>query len=74
MFLITRSKLCYLFSVYVLYSLFFTTGQAQMEKRGLIQNVPGAFLGYTLVSPLGSTMINLIDMKEEVVHDWESEY
>ena len=40
---------------------------------GLIRNDPGAFQGYTLVSPLQSTRTFLIDMNGRVVRTWETE-
>jgi hypothetical protein len=44
------------------------------ESRGLIRNLPGAFQGYTIVSPLRSTSAYLVDMKGEIVHEWKSRY
>lgn len=40
--------------------------------RGLRQNKPEAFQGYTLFSPLQSGTTFLIDMKGDVVHKWET--
>lgn len=40
---------------------------------GLIRNDPGAFVGYTLVSPLQSTSTFLIDMTGRVVKTWETD-
>jgi len=42
--------------------------------RGLVRNLPGAYQGYTVVTPLRSTSTYLVDMEGEVVHEWESEY
>jgi hypothetical protein len=39
---------------------------------GLIRNEPGAFQGYTLLSPLQSTATYLIDMNGRVVKTWEA--
>jgi hypothetical protein len=39
---------------------------------GLIRNAPGAYQGYTLVSPQQSTMAFLVDMEGRVVHSWET--
>jgi hypothetical protein len=39
---------------------------------GLIRNDPGAFQGYTLLSPLQSTATYLIDMNGRVVKTWEA--
>ena len=48
--------------------------QVQSQQRGLIQNDEGAFVGYTLFTPLRSKMTHLIDMDGRVVHDWKSEH
>jgi hypothetical protein len=40
---------------------------------GLIRNDPGAFAGYTLVSPLQSTSTFLIDMNGRVVKSWDTD-
>jgi hypothetical protein len=40
---------------------------------GLIRNDPGAFAGYTLISPLQSTSTFLIDMNGRVVKTWETD-
>ena len=37
---------------------------------GLIRNDPGAYQGYTLLSPLQSRTTFLIDMNGRVVHSW----
>jgi len=39
---------------------------------GLLRNDPGAFAGYTLVSPLQSTSTFLIDLNGRVVKAWET--
>src|SRR6185295_12157659 len=39
---------------------------------GLIRNEPGAYTGYTLLSPLQSTSTFLIDMNGRVVNTWEA--
>src|SRR5262245_43203533 len=39
---------------------------------GLIRNDPGAFQGYTLLSPLQSTTTFLIDMNGRVVRSWDA--
>jgi len=41
------------------------------SSRGLVQNLPEAFQGYTIVSPIRSTSTFLVDMKGEVVHIWK---
>ena len=43
-------------------------------SRGLVQNLPEAFQGYTLVSPLRSTSTFLVNMNGEVVHTWKGGY
>jgi hypothetical protein len=43
------------------------------EKSGLVRHAEGAFEGYTLFAPLRSTHTYLIDMKGQVVHEWESD-
>ena len=40
---------------------------------GLIRNDPGAYAGYTLISPLQSTSTFLIDMNGRVVKTWETD-
>jgi hypothetical protein len=40
---------------------------------GLIRNDPGAYQGYTLLSPLQSRTTFLIDMNGTVVHSWETD-
>lgn len=42
-------------------------------KTGLITNAPGALQGYTLLAPIMSKMIYLLDMQGKVVHTWEGE-
>lgn len=42
--------------------------------RGLLRSETGAFQGYTLVSPLASKVVYLLDMQGEVVHRWETQY
>lgn len=43
------------------------------EGIGLIRNDPGAFQGYTLISPLQSRTTFLIDMNGRVVRSWETD-
>jgi hypothetical protein len=40
---------------------------------GLIRNDPGAYAGYTLISPLQSTSTFLVDMNGRVVKTWETD-
>jgi len=47
-------------------------GEVEAEPRGLVHNGPGAFQGYTLLSPINSRTIYLLDMQGEVVHRWET--
>jgi hypothetical protein len=47
------------------------TGPAT-QGTGLIRNDPGAFQGYTLLSPLSSQTTFLIDMNGKVVHSWDT--
>ena len=49
------------------------TSDAQ-SSRGLVRNLPEAFEGYTIVSPIRSTSTYLVDMKGEVVHVWKGGY
>jgi hypothetical protein len=42
------------------------------DGLGLIRNAPGAYQGYTLVSPQQSTKTFLVDMEGRVVHSWET--
>ena len=44
------------------------------DESGLIFNKPGAFVGYTLFSPLDSANTYLIDNEGRVINAWESEY
>jgi hypothetical protein len=39
---------------------------------GLMRKAPGAFEGYTLISPLTSTSTFLVDMEGRIVHTWET--
>jgi hypothetical protein len=43
------------------------------QGTGLIRNDPGAFAGYTLLSPLQSTSTFLIDMNGRVVKTWKTD-
>lgn len=45
---------------------------AQDEGRGLVQHTEGALEGYTLISPLSSHTIYLVDMDGGVAHTWET--
>jgi hypothetical protein len=51
------------------------TGNAGPATQGvgLIRNDPGAFAGYTLISPLQSTTTFLIDMNGRVVKTWQTD-
>ena len=40
------------------------------QETGLIRNDPGAFQGYTLISPMQSKTSFLIDMNGRVVKSW----
>ena len=40
---------------------------------GLVRNAPGAYQGYTLLSPLQSTSTFLIDMNGRVVKTWNTD-
>ncbi len=42
-------------------------------KVGLIVNNPGAYQGYTLLAPIMSRMVYLLDMQGRVVRTWEGE-
>jgi Arylsulfotransferase (ASST) len=44
------------------------------EPRGLRVHEPGAQPGWTLVAPLNSKSIHLIDLDGKVVHTWETGY
>jgi hypothetical protein len=51
-----------------------TTGDGPATQgTGLIRNDPGAYAGYTLISPLQSTSTFLIDMNGRVVKTWETD-
>jgi len=49
-----------------------TTEGPATQGIGLIRNDPGAYAGYTLLSPLQSTSTFLIDMNGRVVKTWEA--
>ncbi|MEW6744412.1 MAG: aryl-sulfate sulfotransferase [Planctomycetota bacterium] len=42
--------------------------------RGLVRNEGGAFPGYTLIAPMRSKTVFLIDMEGNVVHRWDTGY
>src|SRR5437867_4449486 len=46
---------------------------AKVTKRkvGVQQNEPGAYQGYTLISPLASKITYLIDMQGRIVRTWD---
>lgn len=44
------------------------------RARGLALNTPDATPGYTLIAPLRSNTIRLVDLAGEVVHEWKSGY
>lgn len=46
--------------------------EALSAKRGVRKSTQGAFDGYTLVMPLVSTKVHLVDLEGEVVHTWET--
>lgn len=48
--------------------------EAPSEPRGLLVREEGAFEGYTLISPLSSTEVLLLDMQGETVHTFETGY
>ena len=49
------------------------TGGPATTGTGLIRNDPGAFQGYTLISPLQSKSTFLIDMEGRVVRSWQTD-
>lgn len=49
-------------------------GPDPRASRGLVRNLPEAFQGYTIVSPLRSTNTFLVDMRGQVVHTWKGGY
>src|SRR5690349_8617988 len=44
------------------------------RARGLALNTPDALPGYTLIAPLRSKTIRLVDLAGEVVHEWQTGY
>lgn len=46
---------------------------AEPEQRGLVSRAAGTFDGWTLLSPLNSLKIHLVDMDGKVTHTWEAE-
>lgn len=49
-----------------------TAGPAT-QGVGLIRNEPGAYQGYTLLSPLSSRVTFLVDMRGRIVHTWQTD-
>jgi len=47
-------------------------GEEEQVERGLRVRAAGAFEGYTLISPLQSHSVYLLDMDGEVVHEWKT--
>ncbi len=47
---------------------------ADEEPRGLRVHEKGAWDGYTIIQPLNSKKVHLVDMDGEIVHTWESAY
>jgi len=45
---------------------------AATASAGLVRNAPGAYQGYTLISPDLATAAYLVDMQGRVVHSWET--
>lgn len=44
------------------------------ENRGLVTNAEGATPGLTMVMPLNSTSIHLVDEAGEIAHTWETDF
>ncbi len=44
------------------------------EVRGLLRNAPGACDGLTIIQPLRSKDVHLVDMDGKVVHTWHTDY
>ena len=70
-----RSNPCRsLVALFALASLPFAQEEEQSEEeRGLRVHAAGAFEGYTLFTPASSTIIYLVDMEGEVVHEWDTD-
>ena len=47
------------------------TVQAQQRTVGLMNNMPGAFEGYTLIAPMLHPSVYLVDMEGQAVHRWQ---
>ena len=47
--------------------------QNKLPRLGVLDHEPGAFDGYTLVSPLSCQTAFLLDMKGQVAHSWETD-
>ncbi len=43
-------------------------------ERGLRTHLPAALDGYTLISPLNSKLVHLVDMAGKTAHTWETKY
>ena len=50
-----------------------TKTEADKAKTGLIVNDPRAYQGYTLLAPILSRMVYMLDMQGRVVRTWEGE-
>ena len=50
-----------------------TKAEAAKPKTGLIVNDPRAYQGYTLLAPIMSKMVYMLDMEGRVVRTWEGE-
>src|SRR5262245_21207849 len=49
-------------------------GEKPAGPRGLLHHEEGAFDGYTMIAPLKSKSIYLVDMEGKVVHEWKAAY
>lgn len=45
--------------------------QAQQRTVGLMNNMPGAFEGYTLIAPILHPSVYLVDLEGRAVHRWQ---
>lgn len=50
------------------------TPDAPVEPRGLRVREPGAFDGYTIVAPLSSRSVYLVDLDGKPVHEWKTQH
>ena len=73
-----KSKACIFFGVLMVIVIgvsFLSAYEAIVGPTGiLLYDKDNSYGGYTLISPMGSRTVYLIDIEGYVVHTWETEY